>query len=63
MMAGVGLLLESFTSLILPHSKSTVGDVAGILELAELPIIARLVVWGAKAQASKKNTVLSRKRR
>ena len=53
--AGIGYLLESFTSLILPHSMSTVGDVAGILELGELPIIAWLVIWGAKTQASKTN--------
>ena len=47
--AGLGYVLDSFTSLILPHYTSTVGDVAGILELGELPIILWLLIWGAKA--------------
>jgi hypothetical protein len=28
------------------------GDVAGILEFGELPIILWLLIWGAKAQSS-----------
>jgi hypothetical protein len=52
MIAGLGYLLDSFTSLILPHYSSTVGDVASILELGELPIILWLLIWGAKAQSS-----------
>jgi hypothetical protein len=50
MIAGLGYVLDSFTSLILPHYKSAVGDVAGILELGELPIILWLLIWGAKAR-------------
>jgi hypothetical protein len=49
MIAGLGYVLDSFTSLILPHYSSTVGDVASILELGELPIILWLLIWGAKA--------------
>jgi len=52
MIAGLGYLLDSFTSLIFPHNKSAVGDVAGILELGEPPIILWLLIWGAKAQSS-----------
>ncbi len=52
MIAGLGYLLDSFTSLIFPHYKSAVGDVAGILELGEPPIILWLLIWGAKAQSS-----------
>jgi hypothetical protein len=52
MIAGLGYVLDSFTSLILPHYSSTVGDVASILELGELPIILWLLIWGAKAQSS-----------
>jgi hypothetical protein len=52
MIAGLGYVLDSFTSLILPHYASTVGDVAGILELGELPIILWLLIWGAKPKSS-----------
>jgi hypothetical protein len=52
MIAGLGYVLDSFTSLILPHYTSIVGDVAGILEFGELPIILWLLIWGAKAQSS-----------
>jgi hypothetical protein len=52
MIAGLGYVLDSFTSLILPHYKSAVGGVAGSLELGEVPIILWLLIWGAKAQPS-----------
>jgi hypothetical protein len=52
MIAGLGYVLDSFTSLMLPHYTSMVGDVADILELGELPIILWLLIWGAKAQPS-----------
>ena len=51
MIAGLGYVLDSFTSLILPHYKGAVGEVAGILELGELPIILWLLIWGAKARS------------
>lgn len=52
MVAGVGYLLGSFTSLILPHPVGILGDVAGILTLGEPPIIIWLLIWGAKVQSS-----------
>jgi hypothetical protein len=55
MIAGLGYVVDSFTSLILPHYTSTVGGVAGVLELGELPIIPWLLIWGAKAQSSNAN--------
>ncbi len=51
MVAGVGYLIGSCASLVLPHSASLLGSLAGMLELGELPIIAWLLFWGAKAQA------------
>jgi len=51
MIAGLGYVLDSFTSLILPHYQGAVGDVAGILEMGELPIILWLLIWGAKARS------------
>ena len=53
--AGLGYLLGSFTSLILPHPISILGDVAGVLTLGEPPIIIWLLIWGAKAQSSNAN--------
>jgi hypothetical protein len=52
MIAGLGYVLDSFTSLILPNYAGTVGGVAGILVLGELPIILWLLIWGAKSQSS-----------
>ena len=53
--AGLGYLLGSFISLILPHPVSILGDVAGILTLGEPPIIIWLLILGAKAQSSNAN--------
>jgi hypothetical protein len=50
MVAGCAYLASSFTSLLLPRQASLVGQVAGILEAAEVPIIFWLLIWGAKAQ-------------
>jgi hypothetical protein len=55
MIAGLGYVLDSFTSLILPHYTDAVGNVAGILELGELPIILWLLIWGARTRSP--NTV------
>ena len=51
--AGLGYLLGSSTSLIFPQYTSTVGEIAGILEFGEPPIILWLLIWGAKVQSSK----------
>jgi hypothetical protein len=48
--AGAAYLAASFNTLLLPRPMSLVGDVAGILEIGEVPIIFWLLIWGAKAQ-------------
>jgi hypothetical protein len=55
MVAGLGYLLGSFTSLILPHHVGILSDIAGILTLGEPPIILWLLIWGAKAQSANAN--------
>ncbi len=52
MMAGVGYLASSFTSLVLPQYQRLLGPFAMILELGELPIIFWLLIWGAKMKRS-----------
>jgi hypothetical protein len=46
--AGVGYLIDSFTVLVLPTYKQVGSQIAMILQLAELPIIFWLLIWGAK---------------
>jgi Domain of unknown function (DUF4386) len=48
--AGSGYLASSFTALLLPSYQHIVNQFAGILEIAELPIIFWLLIWGAKDQ-------------
>jgi hypothetical protein len=48
--AGSGYLASSFTSLVLPSYRDLVDQFAGILQIAELPIIFWLLIWGAKDQ-------------
>jgi len=50
MIAGVAYLASSFTTLILPQYKSLVSQVALPLEVAEVPIIFWLLIWGAKTR-------------
>ena len=52
MIAGVAYLASSFTSLIMPGYAHAVGQYAGLLEIAELPIIFWLLIWGAKVKRS-----------
>ena len=47
MIAGTGYLLTSCETLILPQV-SILGDVGGLLEFGEPPIILWLLIWGAK---------------
>jgi hypothetical protein len=49
-LAGVGYLVVSFNTLVLPQLPHVVGQLGGILELGELPIIFWLLIWGAKDQ-------------
>jgi Domain of unknown function (DUF4386) len=50
--AGVGYLIDSFTVLVLPIYKQVGSQIAMILQLAELPIIFWLLIWGAKIPVS-----------
>ena len=46
--AGIGYLVSSFVTLLLPDYSSAVGRVAMILEMGEVPIIFWLLIWGAR---------------
>lgn len=48
MLAGVGYLASSFSTLVLPQYAGLVGKVALPLEFGELPIIFWLLLWGAR---------------
>jgi hypothetical protein len=50
--AGLGYLTSSFTTLLLPNYAGTVDSVAGVLEFGELPIILWLLIWGARTPKS-----------
>jgi hypothetical protein len=52
MLAGVGYLIGSTTSLVIPQYASSLGGIAGVFEVGELPIILWLLIWGARAQPS-----------
>jgi hypothetical protein len=46
--AGVGNLVSAFTDLVIPRYEPLVSQLALPLQLAEIPIIFWLVIWGAK---------------
>ncbi len=48
MIAGVGYLLSSFTSLLLPQYAVLVGQITMVLYFGELPIIFWLLIWGTR---------------
>lgn len=48
---GMGYVLGSLSSLVIPDRAPWLFDVASILQLGELPIIAWLAIWGARAVA------------
>ncbi len=50
MTAGVAYLASSFTTLVLPRYAPVVSQVAFPLEVAELPIVFWLLIWGAKTR-------------
>jgi hypothetical protein len=50
MIAGVAYLASSFATLVLPRYAPLVSKVALPLEVAELPIIFWLLIWGAKTR-------------
>jgi hypothetical protein len=51
MIAGAAYLVEAFAALIVPAIAPTVGQVALALEVAEVPIIFWLAIWGVKREA------------
>lgn len=50
--AGVAYLASAFATLVLPRYEPLVSKVAGPLEIAEVPIIFWLLIWGAKTRPS-----------
>ena len=48
--AGCGYVADSFTAVLFPAYRQSVGQVAGIFEFAELSIILWLLIWGARPQ-------------
>ncbi len=50
MIAGVGYLASSFATLVLPRYASLVSRIALPLEVAELPIVFWLLIWGARTR-------------
>lgn len=50
LIAGVAYLASSFATLVLPQYAPLVSQVALPLELAELPIIVWLLIWGARTR-------------
>jgi hypothetical protein len=48
MIAGSAYLASAFATLVVPETAPLVNTVAGPLEIAEVPIIFWLVIWGAK---------------
>jgi hypothetical protein len=48
MIAGSAYLASAFATLVVPEIAPLVNEVAGPLEIAEVPIIFWLVIWGAK---------------
>jgi hypothetical protein len=48
LVAGCAYVVDSTATLVLPQYAKTVSSVAGVLEIAEVPIIPWLAIWGAK---------------
>ncbi|HTQ48787.1 MAG TPA: DUF4386 domain-containing protein [Polyangiaceae bacterium] len=54
MVAGGAYLVAAFADLVLPRIAPVVGPVALPLEVAELPIVVWLMVWGARTQPERR---------
>jgi hypothetical protein len=52
LVAGCAYVVDSTATLLMPQYAHAVNAVAGVLELAELPIILWLVIWGATTRAA-----------
>jgi hypothetical protein len=48
--AGVGYLAAATNALVLPQRVPIIGQVAGIMVIAEVPIILWLLIWGARVK-------------
>jgi hypothetical protein len=48
MIAGVGYVVSSFTTLLIPQYSKLVGNIAMVLYSGELPIIFWLLIWGTR---------------
>ncbi len=46
--AGCAYLVDSTFTLVLPQYRPAVSGIAGVLELAEIPIVFWLAIWGAR---------------
>jgi hypothetical protein len=46
--AGCAYLVDSIVTLVLPQYRPVVGGIAGVLELAEIPIVFWLAIWGSR---------------
>jgi hypothetical protein len=52
MVAGTAYLASSFTTLVVPQYSPLVNPIASRLELAELPIVLWLLIWGARTRST-----------
>lgn len=52
LVAGCAYVVDSTTTLVLPQYAKAVSSVASVLEIAEVPIILWLAIWGAKARSA-----------
>ena len=52
LVAGTAYVVSAFATLIVPSYSTAVGRVALPLEMAELPIILWLAIWGARARSN-----------
>lgn len=52
MIAGVGYLASSFTTLVLPRYADLVGQLAMVLYFGELPFMFWLLIWGVRLRPS-----------
>jgi hypothetical protein len=51
LVAGCAYVVDSMTTLVLPQYAMAVASVAGVLEIAELPMILWLAIWGATTRS------------
>ncbi len=52
LIAGCAYVVDSTTTLMMPQYAKVVGTFAGVLEIAEVPIILWLAIWGAKTRST-----------